>query len=160
MALFLLFVGVKYLVWLTENNFGQSWNYVEYGVRFMVNSLVLCSYLEKLPGLRRFPGLSRCPGLRRLPGLKRFPGLRKFPGLTRFPGLKRSPVLYSYLEKLGVQTSVSIICIQYTGCTIKFEVCKSVLKKQLFWILRRERHFPQNSDDFLKFLLVKSKYPN
>ena len=70
-------------------------------------SPVLCSYLGK------FPGLSRCPDLSRFPGLRRFPGLKRFPGLRRFPGLKRTLVLYSYLEKLGVQTSISITCIQW-----------------------------------------------
>ncbi len=51
-------------------------------------SSVLCSYLGK------------------------FPGLSRYPDLRRFPGLMRSPVLYLYLEKLVVQTSVSITCTQ------------------------------------------------
>jgi len=77
-----------------------------------MRSPVLYLYLEKFPDLSGVKELVSRPII----GMK-------FSILRRFPGLKKSLILYSYLEELGVQTSVSATCTQRLLTTDDLRKC-------------------------------------
>jgi len=84
----------------------------------VLRSPVLYLYLEKFPDLSGVKELVSRPIID-----MKFSRLRRFPGLKKFSGLMKFLVLYSYLEELGVQTSVSATCTQRLLTTDDLRKC-------------------------------------
>ena len=89
----------------------------------VLRSPMLYLYLEEFPDLSGVKELVSRPIID-----MKFSRLRRFPGLRKFSGLKKSLVLYSYMEELGVQTSVSATCTQRLLTTDDLGKC---VKKRL-----------------------------